>query len=93
MAKLSARGRQELARYKKSEVKNDAYHEANTINTHIAIMDDGMVLRKINWTGYPGTWNQYKKLKKDTLKKGEKATLENFKGFISVLEKNGYVRI
>jgi hypothetical protein len=93
MAKLSARGRQELVRYKKSEVKNDAYHTGDTINTHIAIMDDGKVLRKTTWTGYPGNWNEFKKLKKGVLKKGEKATLDNFQVFIGNLEKNGYVRV
>jgi hypothetical protein len=92
MAKLSARGRKELVRYKKSVTKYDEfYKEEVTTKYSLAIMDDGRILRKVSWKDHGGNWVLWKKLKKE-IKKGQKATLEDFVNTISSLEKQGYVK-
>jgi hypothetical protein len=87
MAKLSARGRVELARYKKvtqSECTGETTHT-------YALMDDGRVLVKISWKGYPGNWTIKGKLKEGT--KGPKKTLVSYQGFIESITKNGFTKV
>jgi len=82
MAKLSARGRTELARIKKD-------------NTTHAIMSDWHILRKSSWLDHytkkkeNSGWTVAGKLSK----KGSKDIREAVEKFVAKMEKGGYERV